>query len=251
MANRLARLTRRGLLTAGVVVTGLAGGCALPHGSTQGDPLLGNFHRPIVPTPMPERGGLGPNSPAYDAGARIGVPGPDVPGTVENSSGFLSLPPLTGPGIMFGAKMPFSAADTTPVGRAGAAPGGARLHDPATAPLTVPAPAYGLAAPNAVAPRPKDGTSQFTSATAFIPAGPAPQVQLVKYELLREPGRIATLDEGQQLLNSIGAKGMRTEQLLNGDWSFCCTIGSKPYEGRGGDAVEALRQVAEQVQRDR
>ena len=251
MANRLARLGRRALLAAGVLVTGLAGGCALPNGSTQGDPLLGNFNRPIVPTPPPERGGLGLNSPAYDAGARIGVPGPDVPGAVENSAGFLSLPPLSTPNLLSGARMPFGVADTTPVARAGSAPAGAQLHNPATAPLTVPAPAYGLATGDSVAPRPRDGTSQLTSAAAFIPAGPPPKVQLVKYELLHEPGRIASLEEGQTLLSAIGAKGMKTEQLMNGDWSFCCTVGTRPYEGRGGDSLDALRQVAEQVQRDK
>ena len=64
-------------------------------------------------------------------------------------------------------------------------------------------------------------------------------------------GRIASLEEGQTLLSAIGAKGMKTQQLMNGDWSFCCTIGTRPYEGRGGDSLDALRQVAEQVQRDK
>lgn len=252
MSNRLAHLGRRALLTAGVLALGSAGGCALPHGSTQGDPLLGSFHRPIVPTPPPERGGLGLDSPAYDAGSHIGVPSPDVPSTVENSSGLLSLPGLTTPNLLSGARMPFSVQESPLVHRGGVAPGGARLQNPSTAPLTVPTPAYGLATgSNTVAPRPRDGTSQITSAAAFIPAGPPPQVQLVKYELLREPGRITSLEEGQTLLSSIGAKGMKAEQLVNGDWSFCCTVGTKPYEGRGGDSLDALRQVTEQVQRDK
>ena len=77
------------------------------------------------------------------------------------------------------------------------------------------------------------------------------RLTLMERRLREIPSRITTLDEGQQLLNSIGARGMKTEQLSNGDWSFCCTIASKPYEGRGADAVEALRQVADQVQRDK
>ena len=57
MAKRLRHL-RRARRAAGALLLG-AVGCAFPHGSTGGDPILGNFNRPIVPTPPPERGGLG------------------------------------------------------------------------------------------------------------------------------------------------------------------------------------------------
>ena len=243
MANRLSRLARRALLVAGMVVTGLAGGVPSER-EHRGDPLFGNFNRrssrPAAgaradSAPRPGLRRRGPDRARPDVPARSTIrPGSEPAAAVAA--------PLSGPGCR-------SASDTTSVVRAG--PAGARWHDPGTAPLTVPTPAYGLAGPNAVAPRPRDGTSQIMSATAFIPAGPPPQVQVVRYELFREPSRIASVDEGQQLLNSIGAKGMRTEQLQNGDWSFCCTIGTKPYEGRGCDALDALRQVAELVQRDK
>src|SRR4051794_27985894 len=98
MGNRLRHLRRAGPAAASAVVLGAAG-CAFPNGATGGDPILGNFNRPIVPTPPPERGGLGLDSPAYDAGARIGLTSPDVPTPVENSSGGMSLPALTSPSL--------------------------------------------------------------------------------------------------------------------------------------------------------
>ena len=78
MANRLERLRRSAVCGAGALLLGAAG-CAFPDGPGGGDPLLGSFNRPIARTPPPERGGLGPDSPAYDGGARIGVPAPDAP----------------------------------------------------------------------------------------------------------------------------------------------------------------------------
>ena len=117
MGKRFDLLHRCGLGGIGALLLSTVG-CAFPHGSTQGDPLLGNFHRPIVATPSPERGGLGFESPAYDGGARIGLGSPDIPTAVENSSGFMSLPALTSPNLFSGVRMPFAgestATDTRP-----------------------------------------------------------------------------------------------------------------------------------------
>ena len=86
MTNRLERLRRSAVRGAGAVLLGVAG-CAFPDGTSGGDPLLGSFNRPIAPTPPPERGGLGPDSPAYDGGARIGVTAPDGPAPADSSGG--------------------------------------------------------------------------------------------------------------------------------------------------------------------
>jgi hypothetical protein len=77
MANRLERLRRAAAGGVGALFLGAAG-CACPDGMTGGDPLL-HFNRPIAPTPPPVRGGLGPDSPAYDGGARIGIAYPEAP----------------------------------------------------------------------------------------------------------------------------------------------------------------------------
>ncbi len=125
MSNRLLR--RAGLATAGALILG-ASGCALPNGATGGDPILGNFNRPIVPTPPPERGGIGLDSPAYDAGARIGIAAPDIPAPVENSGGGASLPQLTSPSLLSGARLPFGGgADEPYQGQRSGGAAGARL----------------------------------------------------------------------------------------------------------------------------
>lgn len=237
------------LAAATLMMSGLTG-CAFPHGARQGDPLLGNFHRPIVRTPNPERGGIGPDSPAYDAGARIGVPAPDVPSTVENSSGFMTLPSISNTNIMSGAKMPFMLNDA-PLARAGAGPAGARLATNHATPLSLPPTQALAAAPSAATQRPRDATTQITSASAFIPAATPAPVRTANYELLHEPNRIHTVDEGQNILQAIGAKNMRAEQLGNGDWSFTCVIGTRPYQGRGQEPVEAIRQVAHQIRTEK
>src|SRR5438067_6303830 len=143
MANRLQHLRRATLAAAGALVLG-ASGCALPNGSTGGDPLLGNFNRPIVPTPPPEHGGLGLDSPAYDAGARIGVTPPDVPTPVENAPGGMSLPQLTSPSLFSGTRMPFSGgADEPFLAGKPMGPAGARLPMPHDGPRLPMGPALG------------------------------------------------------------------------------------------------------------
>ena len=179
MASRLERL-RYGAVAASALLLGAAG-CAFPHGATGGDPLLGSFSRPIVPTPPPERGGLGPDSPAYDAGARIGIAPPELPAAVENSSGFMTLPTLTTPSLFSAGK------------------------------------------------RPGD-------------------VRQVRHAVLRDPTLVRTMEEGQALLQTLGATNQRTEQHGDGVWVWSCTMGQKACEGRGADPMDALRELLEQVE---
>ncbi len=74
--------TRRWLLPV-LLLTSV--GCGFPHDRYQSDPLLGMFLRPIAATPPIWTGGDPGVSPAYDGGARMGLPSPDVPA----SSNFL------------------------------------------------------------------------------------------------------------------------------------------------------------------
>jgi hypothetical protein len=94
MASQFRSVKRTGITVGTALLLGLSG-CAFPQGFSQGDPPLGSFNRPIVPTPPPERGGMGSNSPAYDAGTRIGIAPPDVGWQQDPSSGFMALPPMT------------------------------------------------------------------------------------------------------------------------------------------------------------
>jgi len=249
MGNRLRHLRRTALAAAAIVLG--AGGCALPNGITGGDPLLGNFNRPIAPTPPPERGGLGLDSPAYDGGARIGVTSPDVPTPVENAPGGMSLPQLTSPSLFSGAKLPFGGGTEEPfLASKPMGPAGARLPSPHDAPRQSMSPALSRVTSDNFVGRPKEATYSVAPNPIDSPA-PATQIRLVSYEALRDPSKVRTMEEGQTLLQAAGARGLKTEQLIGGEWSFGCTVGSKDFEAHGRDPLEALKQVLAQVQKDR
>jgi hypothetical protein len=252
MAKRLHQIGRRSVLAAGTILLGTVG-CAFPHGSTGGDPLLGNFHRPIVPTPPPERGGLGLDSPAYDAGARIGVTSPDIPTPVENSSGFQSLPSLTSPNLFSGARTPFGTADDSTLTRRPMGASGARLPSPSDTCMRLPSmPAYTRSSnPDAVTARPRDPLGSVTSAAAFTPTETTSPIHLASHEVPRDPAKLERVEDAQAYFQSLGARGQRTEQLSAGEWFFTCAVGSKVYEARGRDQFDAMKKAAEQIQRDR
>jgi hypothetical protein len=229
MANRLGHRRRAGLCAAGALLLATVG-CAFPHGSTGGDPLLGNFNRPIVPTPPPERAGLGPDSPAYDAGARIGITPPDVPIPGENTPGFMTLPNLTYPNLQSQNSSPPDAGDsTTPRKPAPAA--GARLPLPG----------------DVVKPLPLPAATGETNAGPYIP----PPVRRASHESPTDPDLIRTVAEGHAALSAMGTKGQRLEQTDSGDWRFSCVRGSRLFEARHAERLEAVRAVMEQVRQER
>jgi hypothetical protein len=247
MANRLQHLRRAGLGAAAMFVLG-ASGCALPNGTTGGDPLLGSFNRPIAPTPPPERGGLGLDSPAYDGGARIGVTAPDVPTPIENAPGGMSLPQLTSPSLL-GARLPFGGSEepflaTKPMG-----PAGARLPSPHDGPRTPMGATLGRTSSDSPVGRVKEPT--YTVAANASDSPPPPQIRLVSFEAMKDSSKVRTMEEGQALLEAAGARGIKTEQITGGDWTVACTIGSKGFEAHGRDPLEALKRVLAQVQKDR
>jgi hypothetical protein len=225
-----------------------ASGCAFPNGSTGGDPLLGNFNRPIVPTPPPERGGLGLDSPAYDSGARIGITVPDVPTPTDSSPGGIQgLPQLTSPNLFSRTRMPFSGGTDEPfVANKPMGAAGARLPTISTgvgSQLPSASPTYGRTS--------ADGAAGRSNDAAYAPVDTSSPVRLVSYEALKNPARVSTMEEGQALLQSSGASGLRTEQLNGGDWAFGCTVGAKNYQAHGRDPLDAMKQVLIQVQKDR
>ncbi len=250
MANRLQHLRRAGLAAAGAFVLGAAG-CALPNGVTGGDPILGNFNRPIVPTPPPERGGLGLDSPAYDAGARIGVAAPDIPTPVENSGGGMTLPQLTSPGLLSGARLPFApGADEPYLAQRPANQFGARLPMPQDA-ATLRPPAFGRTSPDTMASRVRDHEYSVPGGLAFVPPEPTTPVQPAGYETRKDPAKVHSMEDAQVLFQAAGASGQKVEQLAGGEWAFECSVGVKTYEARGGSPLEAMKTVLEQIQRDR
>jgi hypothetical protein len=246
MAKRL-RILRS---AAGALILGAAG-CAFPNGSTGGDPLLGSFNRPIVATPPPERGGLGPDTPAYDGGARIGVGAPDVPQRGETPTGPLPAP---APGTSPSPGTPGAPGTPSSPGTPGSpgSPTGARLPTggpdvsiasrPATSGAQLPMPtdsAARLPAPPPLAPRLLPELGELSS----------PSVRTVGHEEPIESSRVPTIEELQFNLQKAGARDLRTEQSPNGEWLFDCTINGEAYQGRGRNALEAVRLVWEQLQK--
>jgi hypothetical protein len=249
MAKRF-HLRRRAALAASLILLGTVG-CAFPHGSTAGDPILGNFHRPIVPTPPPERGGLGLDSPAYDAGARIGMTPPDVPIPMENTSGFMSLPPLTTPNLFSNARTPFGS-PAEGLARRPVSASGAKLPMPTEQSMrSSPFPTYKPPMTDSLGVRPRDSLSSLTSASSFTPSEPASPIKLVDFELKRDSSKLETVQDGQAMLQGMGARSQRMEQLENGEWNYSCAVGLKVYEARGKDQMEALVKVIEKVKAER
>jgi hypothetical protein len=248
MAKRLHQLGRRAMLTAGTILLGTVG-CAFPHGATGGDPVLGNFNRPIVPTPPPERGGLGLDSPAYDGGARIGVTAPDIPTPVENSGGLQTLPNVTSGSLFTGIRTPFGSPDDSVLTRRIIGAGGARLPSPADAGMRLPpVPSYARSSSDLIA-QPRDPS--ITSAASFTPVEPASPIRLVSNVAPSDPSKLKSLEDAQAHLQNLGARGQRTEQLSNGEWLFVCTVDSRLFEARGRDQFEAMKKAAEKIRGDR
>lgn len=248
MANRLQHLRRLGLAAAGALLG--ATGCALPNGVTGGDPILGNFNRPIVPTPPPERGGLGLDSPAYDAGARIGVAAPDIPGSVENSGG-ISVSQVTSPSALSGARLPFAPGSDEPyLAPRPATQLGARLPMPHDLPASPPQ-AFGRTSPDAMADRVRQPEYAVPGGLAFVPPEPTPLVQPTGYETRKDPAKVKSMEDAQVLFQAAGASNQKVEQLAGGEWAFDCSVGIKTYEARGSSPLEAMKIVLEQIQRDR
>jgi hypothetical protein len=253
----------------------LAGGCAFPHGTTQGDPLLGNWNRPIAPSPMPYAGQGGGGSPAYDGGARIGMPSPDV---------------LSGPGkpLPYGSFETNPAAKTSWVMPAPAAPNnvelaggkpkpraswffsplmaqqsqadGAKLQteQPRVEPLLPNRPSYDSYPPGyQAAARPAHPSNAIVPGSAMAPEMHSSALRLVTPES-PEAVKVQTIEEGQLILAGYGLKWHNMAQVDNGDWQYSCVIASdwngnayRRYDARHAHALEAVRAVVEQAKRDK
>lgn len=266
-----------------VVLAG-AIGCGTGKSYTHdGDPLLGNFNRPITPTPPPTGADIGS---VWDGGPGI-YPAPAIGNNqVPYIPGQLApLPGVTPPTGGATGLMPSST--TTNASLAGGSRGAKATiseylspgeNAPATLPTRVGAsiplgnrfdqaamqaqqaqqpPQSGLepmppsADPNAVQIR-QPRAIATSRGSAIVPEGAplpignpdAPQV-------------VKSLEEGQQVLTSQGVKWQRLERVENGDWQFTCAVGGsnstspKQFSARHPDQLQAMQQVIEQVHRDR
>ena len=208
MGNRLRHLRRAGL-DGRRRHSSWASGCAFPNGATGGDPILGNFNRPIVPTPPPERGGLGLDSPAYDAGARIGLASPDVPTPVENSGGGIEPAAALQPEpVLRGPRVPFGGAADEPF----LGPEAGRERGPATVAQRRPrAPACRSSVGPTRTASPSARGSRATASpagSAFTPPESSSPVRPVGYETLKDPAKVKSWRRADP---APGGRGPRAE----------------------------------------
>lgn len=266
MANRR---TFGGWMTAAAALA--VAGCGFPHDRYGGDPLLGSFNRPIAPTPAIWTGGDPGFSPAYDGGAHIGLPSPDVPANaspglqrmfiVPTFQGGLGLDNVFRGGSSAGGtsggieRVSAKEKEARPTGRKSApASVGARLspgldvaaHDTFTA---------GHVAPHAgtVTARPHDGHHLLTSGAAIVPSGP-PAAPPSTLAAMKDPRAVASVEEAQTILQACGAKAQVMEQQPTGEWRFVCTMGFgeqlRRYEAKSPEQLDAVRAVMLQVKKE-
>ncbi len=250
--SRLRKLATLGAVTFFAITTG----CALPGGAYQTDPALGNFNRPITGTPPPERGGQGLDSPAYDAGYRIGAGAPEAPGFSRdyNSNGIQTLPTLTTESLF--ARSSGLEGDgkyaRKPTGAHGARLPGTAVADNGVRGPSLPPAWSSPSTPGSVTSRGNSPLTGITSGSSISPdMGVAEKPKYIPdYNL----ANIRTMEEAQAVLNTHGVKWQRLEQVENGDWVFACSTQEPTgravfarYEARSTDKMEAIRNVIHQV----
>jgi hypothetical protein len=245
-------------------------GCGWTHGRYQSDPMLGSFNRPIAATP-PIFTGTDPGvSPAYDAGARIGLPSPDVAAPPKQTDDAGLIVPTyqgnIGMGNLFrgGAKNGgASGRFTTPVPTNGSggvlfgrpiSANGARLptvdgESDKTAMFTP-----GIVSPlpgNVAAATPPRGVhAALISGSSIEPNLPKPKVDPAQ-QALQNPQQVSTIEQAQSALSTCGARTQALEQTPTGEWRFVCTMGDgndcRRYEAKHSEPIEAVRAVLFQV----
>jgi hypothetical protein len=249
-------------------------GCGWTHGRYQSDPMLGSFNRPIAATPPIFTGGDPGVSPAYDAGARIGLGNPDIPAPKQNEDSSFIMPTYQGSigmGSLFRGSSSsnvnksggMSGRFTTPVPTSGGslfnrsgpqASTGARLPSVETeserSAIYVP----GMVSPlpssvMASAPQRSMHTAMLTG-SSIEPAIPQPRLDPVQ-QAMKNPQEITTIEEAHSVLTTCGAKTQALEQAPTGEWRFVCTMGDgndyRRYEAKHKEPIEAVRAVLIQV----
>jgi len=236
-------------------------GCGFPSGRYGGDPMLGQFNRPIAPTPPIWTGGDPGVSPAWDAGARMGLPSPDVPASSNSllEKSFI-MPTFSGSLGIGGVLRPETTDRATgmpsansPMRKPPASTGAILMpsspiaaYAPAAAPLPMTV--------HSVQARPLDSHTLLTSGSSLEPISPEPR-RLNPTVFVKDPRSVASVEEGQTILQTCGARTMAMEPQPTGEWRFVCTVGDgsdcKRYEAKCDEQIEAVRAVMWQIKNER
>ncbi|QVL31421.1 hypothetical protein KIH39_21630 [Telmatocola sphagniphila] len=248
-------------------------GCAFPHGNNGGDPALGNWNRPIAPTPPPWTGGMGGGSPAYDAGARVGVPSPDVPSptTLLNANSPASRTSWNMPSPITPANTDYAVANTdkqkswtdrlfhptphkTPPSEGPKLQASEQLQPLPAIPTS--AAKDGFPAGSSIVLRPQAPINGIVAGSALPPELHNSTLRLVAPQ--GESAKIQSVEEGQMILVGYGLKWQTLQQVENGDWQYSCVVAAdlngtnyRRYDARHPSAVEAVRAIVDQARKDR
>jgi hypothetical protein len=276
MANQFERTSGRTRLgswaMASVLLTTV--GCGFPHDRYASDAMLGQFNRPIAPTPPIWTGGDPGVSPAYDGGARIGLPSPDVPAQSNPILDRMFIMPTFGGSLGVSNLYRGNSGATSTAGASGVSGGSQRVNNADTTPnysrqvsstgaqfmSTAPAierntfvPGM-IASANSVKPRTIDTNTILTSGAAIEPSVTIPK-PLTPLAGMKDPRSVISVEEGQMILQTCGARSMTMESQPTGEWRFICTINeggdNRRYEAQSGDQIEAVRAVMWQVKNER
>jgi hypothetical protein len=154
-----------------------------------------------------------------------------------------------------GAEMGSShdSASTAKVQKTKAVAGGARLPSDSTSADTALV-ATNDAKTNANSVSFRTNGAMLTSGANIEPYAPKKK-PYKPLDLTKDPSSIASVEEGQALLRTCGAKFQRLEQLPTGEWSFLCSMGpdenNRRYEAKNTDQLDAIRAVMFQIQNDK
>lgn len=250
--------TSRRLIQVGTILLASVG-CALPNGRSQGDPALGNFNRPIAPTP-----GVISNTPIYgtpaaDGGAAAGLhPTDGTPLTNALHGSSLMVPTYGGSSQFtphYSLTDAFIPSGLVASAKAAQPNSGARLLGNQNEPTYgAPTPLTTIPAPDAIMVRGTDPTTRLTSGASAVAAMPTPTVKPTNVLAIKQTPHISSIEEGQIVLTSYGAKAQRLDHLENGVWICSCALpadeaGSvhKRLEARNYDQLEAVRALVDQV----
>jgi hypothetical protein len=110
-----------------------------------------------------------------------------------------------------------------------------------------------LPAAGSIVPRPLDQHTLMTSGSAIDLPPAGSRVRQAVY--IKDPRTVMSVEEGQQILQTIGGRSMSMEPQPTGDWRFSCVVGEGPdqkrFEAKNTDQVEALRAVLWQVKNEK
>ena len=100
-----------------------------------------------------------------------------------------------------------------------------------------------------------DTNTILTSGAAIEPAIIMPPKPISMTASMKDPRTVASVEEGQSILQVCGAKSMVMESQPTGEWRFICTVNdggeTRRYEARAGEQIEAVRAVMWQVKNER